>query len=315
MKLQNILEDKHLFEELQSSLSKSQLPSRFPSSRSANETKSIIWGVREGTQMPDMETESIVRRFGRPVLFIQNDTFETPQSEVWQERLGNARDAIEQTILAVGRVELREHPDFTWVGSAWLVANDIVVTNRHVAREFAQRNGENFVFKRNFQGRTMLARIDFAEEFNQPDQDEYRLTEPLYIEESEGYDIAFFRVQGGVPDAQPIPLSSSVNDGDHIITIGYPAKDSRIPDQSLMSSIYGDIYDVKRMAPGVVINEETYNDLTFISHDCTTLGGNSGSVVLNLDGSGAVGLHFSGSYGKANYAVPAKVVAERLQSL
>jgi len=55
--------------------------------------------------------------------------------------------------------------------------------------------------------------------------------------------------------------------------------------------------------------------MQFVTHDCTTLGGNSGSVAFDYTGGQAVGLHFGGSYLKANYAVPASVVAERLAGL
>lgn len=312
MNFHNILSDNELYDEINFLLQKNKLTSHFPIMKSNAQVKSIIKGVRERTEMPDMEVESIVRRFGRPVLFIQNDTFELPQSEVLRQRLQNGREVIENSIRAVGRVELREHPKHAWVGTAWLVAEDIVVTNRHVAEEFAIKDKEQFVFKRNFKGRSILARIDFAEEFRIPEQDEYQLIEPLYIEDEDGYDIAFFRVKHTVSNVQPIVLSSTSTKNDNVVTIGYPARDSRIPDQSLMSTIYGDVYAVKRLAPGVLMTEETYNGLTYLTHDCTTLGGNSGSVVLNLDGSGAAGLHFSGSYGEANYAVPATIIADRL---
>jgi endonuclease G len=315
MNIQNILQDSSLFEEMESRLSSSKFPSRFPSSRSPEVTKSIIWGIKEGTQYPDFETESIVRRFGRPVLFIQKDTFEPPQSEVWLHRLASSRSVIEQAIPAVGRVELREHPGLAWNGTAWLVSDNIVVTNRHVAEDFAQREGVAYTFKRNFRGRNMMARIDFAEEFNQPEQEEYAISEVLYIEESSGYDIAFMRLSAPVHDVTPIKLANTVKKGNKVVILGYPARDSRIPDQELMSHIYGDIYDVKRMAPGEIITEETFGDKSLIAHDCTTLGGNSGSLLLDLDDGTAAGLHFSGSYGEANYAIPAPVIAERLSTV
>ena len=49
---------------------------------------------------------------------------------------------------------------------------------------------------------------------------------------------------------------------------------------------------------------------TRILHDCTTLGGNSGSVVLDLDSGKALGLHFSGRFLTTNYAVRADVVKQ-----
>jgi len=315
MNIQNMLNDKQLFEEMQDRLSSSRFPTKFPSTRTLGITKSIIQGVKEGTQYSDFETESIVLPFGRPVLFIQKDTFETPQSDVWQKRLNSSRSLIEKAIPAVGRVELREHPSLAWNGTAWLVSDNIVVTNRHVAEQFAQCSNGTCTFKKNFRGRSMMARIDFAEEFNQPEQEEYAISDILYIEEESGYDIAFMRLAGPIQGATPITLQRSIKKGNKAVIIGYPARDSRIPDQALMSSIYGDIYDVKRMAPGDIMHEEPIDGKALIAHDCTTLGGNSGSLLLDLDDGNAAGLHFSGSFKKANYAVPASIIADRLKKV
>ena len=90
--------------------------------------------------------------------------------------------------------------------------------------------------------------------------------------------------------------------------IGYPGQNSQIPDPDAVRNIFGDIYDVKRLAPGAVMRA----DETVIEHDASTLGGNSGSLVFSLETGKAVGLHFAGSYTTANYAVPAYVVADRL---
>src|SRR5262249_1075036 len=46
------------------------------------------------------------------------------------------------------------------------------------------------------------------------------------------------------------------------------------------------------------------------THDCTTLGGNSGSVLLDLENGVAVGLHYAGLYQENNFAVPASVLTE-----
>ena len=51
---------------------------------------------------------------------------------------------------------------------------------------------------------------------------------------------------------------------------------------------------------------------TRVWHNCTTLGGNSGSVVLDLDKGNAIGLHFSGSFLATNYAVRADIVKKML---
>jgi len=58
---------------------------------------------------------------------------------------------------------------------------------------------------------------------------------------------------------------------------------------------------VKRFAPGFITKPRP--GLT--THDCTTLGGNSGSVVADMITGKVVGLHFAGIYKEANLAVPA----------
>ncbi|MHC2390796.1 DNA/RNA endonuclease G (NUC1) [Bradyrhizobium liaoningense] len=78
-----------------------------------------------------------------------------------------------------------------------------------------------------------------------------------------------------------------------------------------MENIFGKIYNKKRLAPGAVTDIEP----TRILHNCTTLGGNSGSAVIDLDSGEALGLHFSGSFLATNYAVRADVVKRLLENL
>jgi endonuclease G, mitochondrial len=66
-----------------------------------------------------------------------------------------------------------------------------------------------------------------------------------------------------------------------------------------MKQIYGEIFDKKRLAPGAI----TDVDQNRVLHNCTTLGGNSGSVVVDLKSGEALGLHFSGSFLRTNFAV------------
>ncbi|MCT7341310.1 hypothetical protein N5K55_13525 [Pseudomonas aeruginosa] len=54
------------------------------------------------------------------------------------------------------------------------------------------------------------------------------------------------------------------------------------------------------------------HDAWYLTHDCSTLGGNSGSAVLSIDGGEVVGLHFGGQFRKTNYAVKASVIRSLL---
>src|SRR6185503_16144936 len=108
------------------------------------------------------------------------------------------------------------------------------------------------------------------------------------------------------------PLSASPAQAEQqVAVIGYPARDRRVPDDELMQSIFGNVYNKKRLAPGQVT--EARSDV--LLHDCSTLGGNSGSVLVDLATGEAVGLHFAGRFLETNYAVPAPVVASRLEEI
>ncbi|HEV2843218.1 MAG TPA: hypothetical protein VG477_00090, partial [Thermoanaerobaculia bacterium] len=115
-------------------------------------------GVAPGT---DFTRETIVLRVGRPVLAILRNEprleFRDAESEVWRQRLVNARDHLTRAIKAVGRIEVANHPRFEWIGTGWLVDEDVVVTNRHVAQEFGRRSGSGFVFRQGSAGRPMTA--------------------------------------------------------------------------------------------------------------------------------------------------------------
>jgi V8-like Glu-specific endopeptidase len=69
-----------------------------------------------------------------------------------------------------------------------------------------------------------------------------------------------------------------------------------------MKRIFADIYNVKRLQPGEVSGDAL--DAFEIFHDCSTLGGNSGSPVVDLETHQVLGLHFGGRFLEKNHAVP-----------
>jgi endonuclease G len=257
--------------------------------------------------------ETIVLRTGRPVLAVIGGeaqlVFSDPESSVWKSRLRDASAHLVSAARAVGRIEVEGH-SLAWLGTGWLVRPDVVVTNRHVAAEFGRNDGTSFVFKQGISGSQMKASVDFLEEIGSTRERTFRLNRILHIEDADGPDLAFVSVTptGEHSLAAPIRLSTHSENNEMVAVIGYPARDSRIPDQQLMDEIFGNVYDKKRLAPGQL----TGSDSTSLRHDCSTLGGNSGSVVMSLRTGEAVGLHFAGRFLVSNFAVPGAVVAERL---
>jgi len=263
-----------------------------------------------------IDQESIIMRRRRPVLAIQKGAavleFKDPGDvPLWKARLESAATPLGTAIPSVGRIELTGNPDFSWVGTGWLVNPRYFVTNRHVAEEFARSEGDGFVMQSGQDGK-MAASIDMLQEIGSTDTQVFAVKGVSYIEPRPGLDLAFLEVEqvdGKV--ATPIRLAGAAAKNPFVATIGYPAFDSRIPEPDLMKQIYGEIFDKKRLAPGAITDVEQDRVL----HNCTTLGGNSGSVVVDLKSGEALGLHFSGSFLRTNFAVRADRVKERLDAL
>jgi endonuclease G len=275
--------------------------------------------IEEGTwQGSDPGLEAIIERFTRPVYLVQDDTFGPPpddfeDSDFIAEALEGARSAIEPSIPSVGRVDLRNH-SMQWVGTGWVVAPGVVATNRHVAQEFARADGDGFVARTNFMGSEIRATMDWFHEHERPGEARFRVKKILWIEPDEGFDVALLGISdlGEEDEEQPqvIDLLDEEEmekaNGLWVGVIGYPARDSR-NDFADQQRIFDGIYNVKRLAPGKVT---AVRDDGLLEHDATTLGGNSGSVVIELDSGKAAAIHFGGIEGSDNFGVQAPRIAQ-----
>ena len=197
-------------------------------------------------------TEAIVLRFGRPSLLVRGDTFEVPLSDTWRERLYPSKQLLDTAIRSVGRVEVAGFGG-EYVGTAWVVAPGVAVTNRHVAMLFARGTGTNVTMRTGPAGRPYTPCVDFAGEFGQAREHPVRVASVLYIADDDDLspDLAFLRLEdpsGHLPP--PIPLATTGPTARQVVaTIGYPAQDSR-NDAADQARIFGGIFEVKRLAPG-----------------------------------------------------------------
>ncbi|MFI1019084.1 trypsin-like serine peptidase [Streptomyces sp. NPDC020965] len=247
--------------------------------------------------------EAIVLLEGRPALLVQDQGF-PPQEGDWAV-LNDHRAAIDASIARVGRVEVQGHPSLDWLGTAFPVGPDAVMTNRHVAAEFARDTGAGWTFK---QG--MGARISTAEGYEEStagDGVAYEVVDVLGIHPD--HDLALLRIAPGPSGAgdslTPLAVAAVAPPdvpGRPVYCVGYPAYDGRRNEPVAMSRIFMDVYNVKRLQPGTTTG--LLPERTVLTHDCSTLGGNSGSPVFDLTDHRVLGLHFGGRYGEGNYAVP-----------
>lgn len=262
--------------------------------------------VRQGQPVGDISQEesdgleALVVMIGRPAIRIQHGLFASPVPPGW-EMLESHRSSIERVCQSVGRIDLQGHPMYPWAGTGFLVAPDVVMTNRHVANAFTDLTDDgDWTFTPG-----VHASIDYTES---PDVDPpvaVRITGVIGIHAD--LDLALLRVE---PDRgrsaalpEPLVLATQPPDPDErrsVYVVGYPARDPR-NDPEVMQQIFGDVYGVKRLQPGM--SGEVFPDQRIIRHDCSTLGGNSGSCVVDLLSGEVVGLHFRGFYMKYNEAV------------
>lgn len=288
-----------------------------------SEAEEVANNIQEGsfTAGDNPGLEAIIERFTRPVYLVQKATFEVPpdsfpDSEEIKSRVEGARQALEQAIPSAGRIDVRNHR-LDWLGTAWMVGPGVAVTNRHVAEEFAEKGNGAFTFKRNPGGPAVSAVIDWKHEHQQADESRFSVKEVLWIEPPDSVDVALIRVsdEGESGDEQPAVIDLMTEDelsddatGRWVAVVGYPAYDSR-NDRADQQRIFDGIYNVKRLAPGKITSIEPADVL---HHDATTLGGNSGSVIVDLSSGKAIGLHFGGIQRERNEAVQAPRVRQIL---
>ena len=265
------------------------------------------------TAMPLAGLEAIVQRVGRPPLLVRYDKVVMEDLPDFPADTGALIRGVEPRLPSVGRIEFLNY-SMAWGGTGWVVeapgGKRLVITNRHVAALVAKRKADgSAIFMRSLFGQRYGASIDFIAEDGRSDDDSrtVALTEVVYLADDTAADVALLSITadgGSLPE--PIELDlDKVPQGDRVAVVGYPAADSR-NNQDDQDRYFRDLYEVKRFAPGFVLQGPTGG--AFFSHDCTTLGGNSGSPLIRLSNGKAIGLHFQGLYGKENSAVAATTI-------
>lgn len=271
-------------------------------------------GVKKLTRAEDLTDEeiqgleAIVMPRERPVVFIRNGTYGVlpdPWSHLADKKL---KKRLEAAIPAIGRVELPGNAWIPYGGTGFVVGTNLLMTNRHVAELFANGLGlRNLTFRAGH-----AAAVNFKRERGLPDDDQTAQVTVRKIKMIHPFwDMALLEVEGLPRGIKPLTLSIRAPEelrGREVAVIGYPARDDR-SDLALQDRIFERVYNVKRLQPGKLRERQQIdsfgNRVNALTHDSSTLGGNSGSAVMDLESGEVVGLHFAGVYLKANYAVPA----------
>ncbi len=254
--------------------------------------------------------EVIVRTDGsRPSFMVRNGAVDKSTSPVgaWSDQLDASAAAglLTDALVCVGRIDL---PDSAqgFEGTGFLIHENLIVTNRHVLQAIARPNAQGgFNFKPG-------VAIDFGHEFRACESvSPRRLKQVVFCParvinapiDHTKLDLVLIELEP-VAQASERPRSLLAFDvapdwavpTQFIYTVGYPGNPGMGETLSLLEQLFQSTFGCKRLAPGEIetAHAEVFN--WTLAYDASTLGGNSGSVVLVPGREGAAaGLHYGGT--------------------
>lgn len=257
-----------------------------------------------------LATEAVAISNGsRPALrWLDNTLFEEDARDLdmWRADFDGWTSALQALCPSVGRVDVMGDQ----LGTAWLIQPGYVVTNRHVAQFLSIDPGEErlrFAPHR-------PAVVDFGDGVTPGgrfDVERIIFAGPDYIDRSRvdhrKLDMAVLKIRPTGGAREPKSLSEAAtpapkDDSAAILALGFPGTTAgSMLGAVTLTKLFDNQMGVKRISPGFVdrpvgaIDGDAAGRV--FGHDCTTLPGSSGSLIISIDGSGkgsVVGLHYSG---------------------
>lgn len=257
--------------------------------------------------------EAIIKLEGRPVVDIVAGSFARPPAPWEKLDADPIRARLERAIACVGRIEVPGDPAFPYVGTGFLLRDGLVMTNRHVAESFATRTTTGIEFLPS--ARHDVYPVRFVGATDAP----LAVVSVVHIDPY--WDMALLRVEGAPPGRhlELATVTAGASVGRSVAAIGYPARDPR-NDAAVQARLFRDLYQVKRLSPGETTGtgqevQVEWGTLMATTHDCSTLGGNSGSPLVDIETGLVVGLHLGGEYLDANYACPAAALRDIVEGV
>ena len=207
--------------------------------------------------------------------------------------------AVKPFLYSVGRIDILPKQS---IGTGFLASDGVLVTNRHVLDVLSKGTG---VLEKG------QAVVRFKFEAGVPDE-EQPVNITGVVAAHDELDIALLKVdkQQFTKNRKPLALDTKpVEAGHPVVAIGYPMNDP-VRNPLFINALFGGKFGVKRAAPGEVsgLAEQT------IYHDCSTMGGNSGSPILSMKTARVVGLHRDGFFVIRNEAVDGASLGKFLKS-
>ena len=242
-------------------------------------------GDPEGPSPPELAALEYLIRLVRPAPLFRNgvpDELSEPEFERAFPNWADFQKLIPRWSYAVGRIDrVRGDP----AGTGFLVAPTLLVTNNHVLDVISY--GVRKVAKGQA---TVRFQWEYGSGSIEPPVDILEV-----VATHETLDACILRI-APVDMALRAPFQLAAQPPEiytEVVAIGYPFDDT-LRNPLFIRQIFGDKFGVKRAAPGCVTGIEPKASAVY--HDCSTLGGNSGSPVVALSTGAVVGLHAGGGF-------------------
>jgi Trypsin-like peptidase domain len=255
----------------------------------------------------------------RPSVVVQNGFVDlgAPDLGDWADRLRQLEAQVRKVIGSVGRIDIPVKPNFA--GTCFVAAEGFAVTNRHVAELIAVQ-GSQGAWTLRWPEATW---VDFGGEQDGAPGPRFNgnaidFAGPDPIKRNIDFthlDMAVLRLEGGPGARMPEPVTFEADKQEpaserEVYLVGFPAEPfewlfggkppAGYETTEVLAHLFGGSFGIKRLAPGKITRGpgELPNDPKkwICAHDSSTLGGNSGSCIVDLgvDGLRVLGLHFGG---------------------
>jgi hypothetical protein len=123
-------------------------------------------------------------------------------------------------------------------------------------------------------------------------------------------DMAFLEVEppNHAADA-PVPLTLASGpptklEGQQVYLVGYPIRDPRRNEPEHIARLFRDVYNIKRVQPGVLRGPTPAAETQLLQHDCAMLGHSGGACLFDLETHQVLGMHLAGRYLEPGNAFP-----------
>ncbi len=267
-------------------------------------------GRQAAHEMSPEETlglECVLLVYARPAVGFSRGRLENVPP-FWNILEDQAED-VELCQRGVGRIELLQHPEYDWAGTGFLVTDTLLMTTRRIAELFAENRGGVWNFRPN-----ISAWMDYRSGYQGVSPAGYRVRAVRGVHDA--YDLAVLEVEPPqINGTAPTPLSLAARqplnvEGRPVYLLGYPVRDARRNEPERISRVFRDVYNVKRVQPGLLRGQFRFNEVQLLQHDCAPLGQNAGAPLIDLETQQVLGVQVTGRYLERGTAIPLYVLRD-----